>query len=84
MENEDETASYTRLYFAAAKLRALSFFFENGLMEEAIVPADVDQIKMGAGLLLNDLSEEVREIGREIETDELQLQNRKSSGDPAD
>lgn len=67
MENEDETPAYTRLYFVAAKLRALSFFLENGLLDEQIVPSDVDQIKEGAGLLLKEMSQEIKQLGEEVE-----------------
>lgn len=57
---------YTRLYLAATKLKGLAYLIE-AQGEPGGVPEDAPEVHRGIGLLLQDLSGEVRSVAEAIE-----------------
>lgn len=68
-----ESATLIRLI--AGKVKALSYLIENR-SDEVVEPLDVSEVHWGLGLLLEEISQELKSISIQLERSEMKRKNR--------
>ena len=69
-----EETLYEKLRLISVKFRSLAHLIEN--QNDEFFPDDIEDIRWGLGSLLAELSTQIRDIGRKIESEELRGRKR--------